>query len=82
MGKGPGKTTGWVHKRTLEKRGVHMLGGVQYQNIDNIGLHVDISGESKLLEVDKVIICAGQESVRVITSYSIHYTKLYERNTQ
>ncbi len=64
VGKGPGKTTGWVHKRTLEKRGVHMLGGVQYQNIDNIGLHVDISGESKLLEVDKVIICAGQESVR------------------
>ncbi|MFV0447106.1 MAG: FAD-dependent oxidoreductase [Vibrio sp.] len=64
VGKGPGKTTGWVHKRTLEKRGVHMLGGVEYQAIDSKGLHISIDGESKLLDVDKVIICAGQVSVR------------------
>ncbi len=64
VGKGPGKTTGWVHKRTLEKRGVNMLGGVEYQSIDDKGLHIAIEGHEKLLEVDKVIICAGQESVR------------------
>ena len=64
VGKGPGKTTGWVHKRTLEKRGVHMLGGVQYQGIDSQGFHIGVDGESKLLDVDKVIICAGQVSVR------------------
>ncbi len=64
VGKGPGKTTGWVHKRTLEKRGVNMFGGVEYQSIDDKGLHIAIEGNEKLLEVDKVIICAGQESVR------------------
>ncbi len=64
VGKGPGKTTGWVHKRILEKRCVNMLGGVQYQRIDDAGLHIRVDGESKLLDVDKVIICAGQESVR------------------
>ncbi len=64
VGKGPGKTTGWVHKRTLEKRGVNMIGGVEYQSIDNNGFHIAIEGHEKLLEVDKVIICAGQESVR------------------
>merc|ERR1712173_312710 len=64
VGKGPGKTTGWIHKRTLEKRGVNLLGGVSYEKIDDQGLHITADGESKLLEADKVIICAGQESVR------------------
>ncbi len=64
VGKGPGKTTGWVHKRTLEKRGVHMLGGVHYENIDTRGFYIQIDGEMKLLDVDKIVICAGQESVR------------------
>ncbi|WP_284193621.1 NADPH-dependent 2,4-dienoyl-CoA reductase [Vibrio zhanjiangensis] len=64
VGKGPGKTTGWIHKRTLEKRGVHLLGGVSYDRIDEQGLHITCNEQSQLLEVDKVIICAGQESVR------------------
>nr|WP_301339486.1 NADPH-dependent 2,4-dienoyl-CoA reductase [Vibrio coralliilyticus] len=64
VGKGPGKTTGWIHKRTLEKRGVNLVGGVSYDKIDDTGLHISHDGKSELLEVDKVIICAGQESVR------------------
>ncbi|WP_162814048.1 NADPH-dependent 2,4-dienoyl-CoA reductase [Vibrio tetraodonis] len=64
VGKGPGKTTGWIHKRTLEKRGVNLLGGVSYDKIDQQGLHITCNNKAQLLEVDKVIICAGQESVR------------------
>lgn len=64
VGKGPGKTTGWIHKRTLEKRGVNLLGGVSYEYIDEKGLHIKHKGKKQLLEADKVVICAGQESVR------------------
>ncbi|MDA0147980.1 NADPH-dependent 2,4-dienoyl-CoA reductase [Vibrio sp. LaRot3] len=64
VGKGPGKTTGWIHKRTLEKRGVNLLGGVSYEKIDEQGLHISINDQPQLLDADKVIICAGQESVR------------------
>lgn len=64
VGKGPGKTTGWIHKRTLEKRGVHLMGGVSYNSIDEEGLHININGAEQLLDADKIVICAGQESVR------------------
>ncbi|MDN3610527.1 FAD-dependent oxidoreductase [Vibrio ostreicida] len=64
VGKGPGKTTGWIHKRTLEKRGVNLVGGVSYEKIDDQGLHITRDGTPQLLEVDTVIICAGQDSVR------------------
>ncbi|GAA5646629.1 2,4-dienoyl-CoA reductase [Vibrio proteolyticus NBRC 13287] len=64
VGKGPGKTTGWIHKRTLENRGVNLLGGVSYEKIDQQGLHISVDGKPQLLEADKVVICAGQESVR------------------
>jgi 2,4-dienoyl-CoA reductase (NADPH2) len=59
-GKGLGKTTGWVHRMSLRKRGVKMLAGVQYKRIDEFGLHIEHDGETKLLEVDHVIMCAGQ----------------------
>ena len=42
-------------------RGVEMLGGVLYERIDDAGLHVSVGGEPRLLEVDQVVICAGQE---------------------
>jgi len=64
VGKGPGKTTGWIHKRTLEKRGVNLLGGVTYDKIDDQGLHIHVGEKEQLLDADKVIICAGQVSVR------------------
>jgi 2,4-dienoyl-CoA reductase (NADPH2) len=64
MGAGPGKTTGWVHKLALERDGVHMLGGVEYVRVDDEGLHIRHDGAPKVLPVDHVIVCAGQESVR------------------
>ncbi|WP_174238906.1 NADPH-dependent 2,4-dienoyl-CoA reductase [Vibrio taketomensis] len=64
VGKGPGKTTGWIHKRTLEKRGVNLLGGVEYQSIDEQGLQIKYEGESMTIHADSIVICAGQESVR------------------
>ncbi len=63
-GKTLGKTTGWIHRLSLRQRGVHMLGGVSYESIDEQGLHISINGASQLLEVDHVVICAGQESNR------------------
>jgi 2,4-dienoyl-CoA reductase (NADPH2) len=62
-GAGLGKTTGWVHRATLLRHGVTMLAGVQYERIDDAGLHITVGGERRLLEVDNVVICAGQESL-------------------
>ncbi|WP_308560545.1 NADPH-dependent 2,4-dienoyl-CoA reductase [uncultured Klebsiella sp.] len=59
-----GKTTGWIHRTTLLARGVNMIPGVSYQRIDDEGLHVLINGEPQLLNVDHVVICAGQEPRR------------------
>ncbi len=64
VGAGLGKTTGWIHRATLTKNGVHMLAGVNYQKIDDQGLHIEVNGEPQLLAVDTVIICAGQEPER------------------
>lgn len=63
MGKGLGKTTGWIHRANLQKRGVHMITGVDYKGIDDRGLEVQIGDESQILDVDTIVICAGQESV-------------------
>lgn len=63
-GEGLGKTTGWIHRTTLLSRGVKMIPAVSYQKIDDAGLHVLIGGEARTLEVDNVIICAGQEPRR------------------
>jgi 2,4-dienoyl-CoA reductase (NADPH2) len=62
-GAGLGKTSGWVHRATLARNGVVMLAGVQYDRIDDAGLHITVGGEQRLLEVDNVVICAGQESL-------------------
>jgi 2,4-dienoyl-CoA reductase (NADPH2) len=59
-GKHLGKTTGWIHRASLKHRQVHMITGVTYQKIDDQGLSISVDGESRLLEVDSVIICAGQ----------------------
>ena len=64
LGKGLGKTTGWIHRAALRMKRVEMLGGVNYERIDDRGLHVSY-GEARtkptLLEVDNVVLCAGQE---------------------
>jgi 2,4-dienoyl-CoA reductase (NADPH2) len=64
MGERLGKTTGWAHRLTLKKRGVHMWSEVQYDKIDDAGLHITVKGQSQLLPVDNVIICAGQHPLR------------------
>lgn len=64
VGKGLGKTTGWAHRLELKHRGVHMLPGVNYQRIDDAGLHIEVNGEARLLAVDHVVICTGQEPRR------------------
>ncbi|MFG6138621.1 FAD-dependent oxidoreductase [Halomonas sp. B23F22_10] len=63
-GRGLGATTGWVHRASLRHRGVEMLAGCEYVGIDDAGLHVRVGGEPRLLEVDSVVVCAGQQSVR------------------
>ncbi|MBK8554583.1 MAG: FAD-dependent oxidoreductase [Lewinellaceae bacterium] len=59
-----GKTTGWAHRITLKKRGVNMIGEVGYEKIDDQGLHIRVKGELMVLDVDHVVICAGQEPFR------------------
>jgi 2,4-dienoyl-CoA reductase (NADPH2) len=73
LGKGLGKTTGWVHRATLQDSGVTMLGGVDYVRVDDEGLHITVPvnpkdpkspRESRTLAVGTVVVCAGQEPVR------------------
>ncbi|MDC0517263.1 NAD(P)/FAD-dependent oxidoreductase, partial [Porticoccaceae bacterium] len=60
VGRGLGKTTGWTHRMSLAKRGVQMMNGLEYTKIDDQGLHISMDGIPQVLEVDTVIICAGQ----------------------
>jgi 2,4-dienoyl-CoA reductase (NADPH2) len=63
-GAGLGKTTGWIHRAALKMKRVRMLGGVQYQRIDDAGLHLLEGERPRLLEVDSVVLCTGQEPRR------------------
>ena len=63
MGKGLGKTTGWIHRNTLKQRGVKQWSGVSYDRVDDQGFHVTLEdGTSHLQAVDHVVVCAGQVS--------------------
>ncbi len=64
MGRGLGPTTGWAHKISLRRKQVNMLTGVDYQKIDDQGLHITVDGVAKILDVNTIIVCAGQESRR------------------
>ena len=64
VGKGLGKTSGWVHRANMVNNKVQMIAGVSYKKITDEGLLIDVNGEEKLLAVDHIIICAGQESNR------------------
>ncbi len=66
VGEGLGKTTGWIHRVSLQKRGVIMINGAQYHHIDEHGLHLIRDGQIECLPVDNVIICAGQESQQAL----------------
>ncbi|MDP7639041.1 MAG: FAD-dependent oxidoreductase, partial [Candidatus Hydrogenedentes bacterium] len=66
MGRSLGLTTGWTHRITLKRRGVNMIRGIEYQKIDDEGLHAVIDGKSRVFDVDTVIVCAGQEPLRTV----------------
>jgi 2,4-dienoyl-CoA reductase (NADPH2) len=63
-GEGLGRTTGWIHRMALRRRGIHMLSGVTYDRIDDEGLHITAGGKAQRLPVETVVICAGQEPLR------------------
>ena len=64
IGKNLGRTSGWAHRIVLKDSGVHHVTGVTYDRVDDAGLHVTVDGEQRVLDVDHVVVCAGQESVR------------------
>jgi 2,4-dienoyl-CoA reductase (NADPH2) len=64
VGEGLGKTTGWIHRASLKARGVEMLSGVTYRKVDDAGLHIAVDGAQRILPVDHVVLCAGQEPRR------------------
>ncbi|WP_098896074.1 NADPH-dependent 2,4-dienoyl-CoA reductase [Streptomyces sp. t99] len=64
VGAGLGKTTGWIHRTELRHRGVEMIAGASYDLIDDEGLHLTVDGEPRVLPVDTVVLCAGQEPRR------------------
>ncbi|MGR3839862.1 MAG: FAD-dependent oxidoreductase [Cognatishimia sp.] len=71
LGKGLGKTTGWIHRAALRMKDVRMMGGVNYERIDDAGLHISF-GEARenpeVIAVDNVVICAGQLSDRSLAN--------------
>lgn len=67
-GRDLGKTTGWVHRLVLKRRGVRMLAGVIYRGVDDRGLAIEHGGEARILAVDHVVICAGQEPRRELAA--------------
>ena len=80
-GAGLGKTTGWIHRAALKMKRVEMLSGVNYEGVVEKGLAVSF-GEARekaaVLEVDTIVLCAGQESLRELeaplraTGASVH----------
>ncbi|WP_323123510.1 NADPH-dependent 2,4-dienoyl-CoA reductase [Burkholderia alba] len=69
VGKGLGKTTGWIHRATLKMKQVEMIGGANYERIDDRGLHITF-GEQRtkptVIEADTIVLCTGQEPQRAL----------------
>jgi 2,4-dienoyl-CoA reductase (NADPH2) len=71
FGKDLNKTSGWVHRAVVKMKGVDTIGGVSYDKVDDEGLHITITSgqdnkqttETRILDVDHVVLCAGQVSV-------------------
>jgi 2,4-dienoyl-CoA reductase (NADPH2) len=64
VGAGLGKTTGWIHRTGLQQKKVTMVSGCEYHAIDDQGLHLTLAGEAQVLDVDHIIVCAGQDPNR------------------
>ena len=63
-----GKSTGWIHRTKLTKRGVTAVSGCTYDKIDDQGLHYSVNGERHVLDVDTIVLCAGQDSEQELAS--------------
>ena len=64
LGSGLNKTSGWVHRAHVKSHGVIQVSGAKYDKITNEGIWItNNQGQSQLLRVDSVVVCAGQESV-------------------
>ncbi len=72
IGKDLGKTSGWAHRAVLKQSGVEQVSGATYVRVDDDGLHLLLDGEPRVLEVDHVVLCAGQESVRDLAAEGRH----------
>lgn len=59
-----GKTTGWIHKTSLEDRKVDQISGVTYKEIDKEGILIEVKGKDRKVEADTIVICAGQDPNR------------------
>ena len=69
LGKGLGKTTGWIHRAALQMKRVEMIGGVNYERIVPQGVFVTYGekrSDGQLIECDTVVLCAGQEPQRAL----------------
>jgi len=66
VGDGLAKTTGWIRRTLLKRRNVKMLAGVSYEKIDDAGLHVRLGDQTQVLDVDTIVLCAGQEPNRAL----------------
>ncbi len=66
-----GRTTGWVHRAELARHGVRMMKGVEYQRIDDAGVHVRVEGKEAVVKADTVIVCAGQMPLRAVRGHHV-----------
>jgi len=66
VGRGLGKTTGWTHRLSLARRDVKMVNAVEYLKINDEGLHIAVDGKPQVLDVDTIIVCAGQLPLRTL----------------
>ena len=76
-----GKTTGWIHRAALDKRNVKKVTGVEYDLIDDAGMHVTLAdGSKQVFACDSVVICAGQDEERTLRDilYEAHGIKAFE----
>lgn len=62
LGGGLGKTTGWIHRAALKMKKVKMIAEVSYEKINEEGFHIKVAGVHQVLDVDNIVICAGQIS--------------------
>ncbi|GAA3819657.1 NADPH-dependent 2,4-dienoyl-CoA reductase [Nocardioides panacisoli] len=76
IGIGLGKTSGWAHRAVLKQSGVRLVSGATYDRVEDlengVALHVTVDGEPQAVEVDHVVVCAGQESVRGLAGPGRH----------